>query len=210
MRNGESTCGFAGDSARAPRGATTSSAAGETDDVEVVAVDPLDEPPAEALDRVRAGSPLPLPARDVRLDDCSGESTRNVTSVSSCATTSSSAAEQADAGDDRVRAAGQLVEHVRRRRRVGGLAVDATVERTVVSTPSVTRPSRWTERALPSACARTSSAGSASGGSSSTYSGATTSNGIRELLEDRAPLRARGRERQTRGSSREVPADLDV
>src|SRR5262245_54156207 len=40
----------------------------ETDDVEVVAFDPLDEAAAEPLDRVRAGPPLPLAARDVRRD----------------------------------------------------------------------------------------------------------------------------------------------
>ena len=39
------------------------------DDVEVVALDALDEAAAEALDRVRAGAPLPLAARDVRGDE---------------------------------------------------------------------------------------------------------------------------------------------
>ena len=38
---------------------------GKPDDVEVVTLDPLDEAAAEALDRVGAGTPLPLPARRV-------------------------------------------------------------------------------------------------------------------------------------------------
>ena len=42
--------------------------AGKADDVQVVALDALDEPATKALDRVRAGPPLPLAARDVRGD----------------------------------------------------------------------------------------------------------------------------------------------
>ena len=39
--------------------------AGKPDDVQVVALDPLDERRAEPLDRVGAGAPLPLAARQV-------------------------------------------------------------------------------------------------------------------------------------------------
>ena len=46
----------------------SSSARREADDVQVVAVDPLDEAAAETLDRVAAGAALPLAARDVALE----------------------------------------------------------------------------------------------------------------------------------------------
>src|SRR4249920_2507225 len=45
--------------------------------------------------------------------------------------------------------------------------------------PSVMVPSAWTDRALPSAWSRTRATGSASGGSCSTYEGATAVNGMR-------------------------------
>ena len=41
----------------------------KADDVEIVALDSLDEAAAEALDRVRAGPPLPLAARHVLGDE---------------------------------------------------------------------------------------------------------------------------------------------
>ena len=41
---------------------------GQADDVQVVALDPLDEARAEALDRVPAGATLPLAAREVVRD----------------------------------------------------------------------------------------------------------------------------------------------
>src|SRR4051812_8872791 len=42
---------------------------GEADDVEVITLDALDENAAAALDRVTAGAPLPLLAREVPVDD---------------------------------------------------------------------------------------------------------------------------------------------
>ena len=43
----------------------------EPHDVQVVALDPLDEPSAEPLDRVPAGAALPLPALEVRRQELS-------------------------------------------------------------------------------------------------------------------------------------------
>ena len=45
----------------------------QPDDVEVVALDALDEAAAEALDRVRPRAALPLAAREVRVDDAPAE-----------------------------------------------------------------------------------------------------------------------------------------
>ena len=45
----------------------------EPDDVQIVALDPLDETSAEPLDRVPAGPALPLPALQVRRDELVGE-----------------------------------------------------------------------------------------------------------------------------------------
>ncbi len=42
----------------------------QADDVQVVALDTLDERCAAALNRVGAGAALPLPGRDVRVDLC--------------------------------------------------------------------------------------------------------------------------------------------
>jgi hypothetical protein len=141
--------------------------AGEPDDVEVVAVDALDEAPAEALDGVRTGAPLPLAAIQVRvqnvvLERSEGDVRRRVVEDIVVA------AEQAHARDDGMRPAGELAKDSLGVVTIGALPKTRPSRSTVVSTPSVTRPSRWTERAFPSAWRRTSSTASASGGSSST------------------------------------------
>ena len=61
----------------------TSSAAGKADDVEVVALDPLDEAGAEALDRVGAGALAPLLAARCSAAMSRGVSARKVTASSS-------------------------------------------------------------------------------------------------------------------------------
>ena len=90
--------------------------AGEPDDVEVVALDPLDEPAAEPLDRVAAGAPLPLAARDVA-PTAASSSGRNVTTVSRVVDHLAGRRDQAEPGQDRVRAARELAQHRARRRR---------------------------------------------------------------------------------------------
>ena len=79
---------------------------------------------------------------------------------------------------------------------------------TAVSTPSVTRPSAWTERAFPSACARTSSLGLEPRRVVLDVVGRDDLEGDGELLEDRPPLRrGRGEDEAVR-SSAEVPPEL--
>ena len=152
----------------------TSSATGQADDVEVVALDPLDESGALPLDRVAARASLPLPARhvpgDVARRQLAERDARHL-----AVHLLPRRREQRQAGDDFVRPAGQALEHLLGRLRACGLAVDAPVEQTTsVSQPSTGRPSASasTDCALPSACATGSS-------SVSSYRGATMSNGIR-------------------------------
>ena len=81
--------------------------AGQPDDVEVVAVDPRDEAGTEALDRVAAGAPVPLAVCDVGVDLRLGEpAERDV--GDGVLDDGEAGAEQAEARDDEVGAAGEL------------------------------------------------------------------------------------------------------
>ena len=116
---------------------------------EVVAVDALDEASAEALDRIRAGAPLPLPATDIRLDGV-GERSRKVTCVVAREHVLTRS-EQAETGDDGMRATCELAEHGRRVLRARGLPVDTAVEDDGRIDAQRDPASACTERALPSA-----------------------------------------------------------
>src|SRR5688572_27935623 len=84
----------------------------QTDDVEVVAFDPLDETAAEALDRIRAGTALPLPAREIRLDELGRERPEGH-SGPLVAHQLEGGAEQAQPRNDGVRATGEGRQHAR-------------------------------------------------------------------------------------------------
>ena len=90
----------------------------QADDVQVVAVDPLDEAGAEALDRVARprGPPTRRPRRSVASSP--RVSGRNVTSVVTVCSSSHASRPQAEPRDDLVRPAGERREH---RSRLGGV-----------------------------------------------------------------------------------------
>ena len=104
--------------------------AGKPDDVEVVALDPLDEAAAEALDRVRAGASLPLAARDVRAraSSSASEPERDVGRARARRTSSPAPSRQTPETTVCVRPESSC-EHPRAPRRASaGFAVDAAVE----------------------------------------------------------------------------------
>src|ERR671911_1852309 len=97
------------------------------DDVQVIALDPLDERAAPPLDRVGARPSLPLSVREMarelpRRQLPEGDVRRLVLDHLPARR------DQAEAGHHGVRLAGQLLEHPLRVGRVGGLAVHAAVE----------------------------------------------------------------------------------
>ncbi len=100
---------------------------GQTDDVEVVAVDPRDEAATEALDRVAAGATLPLPAVEVQLELGSGDGAKRHLRHR-VLDDGESRAEQAEAGDDGMGATVELAQHRACIGSIGGLRVDAAVE----------------------------------------------------------------------------------
>src|SRR5580700_10098733 len=61
-------CELAVDAGKMPCKEPDEQGTGQADDVQIVAVDPLDETGAETLDRVGAGSPLPLACCQIALD----------------------------------------------------------------------------------------------------------------------------------------------
>ena len=105
MRNAESTCGVCRSFGAWRSRTRDEERAREPDDVEVVAVDPLDEAAAEALDRVRAGAALPLPARDVGGDRLCCQKPEGHIGQLVRDDHVLVGAEQAEPGDDGVRAA---------------------------------------------------------------------------------------------------------
>src|SRR5262245_5391213 len=99
----------------------------ESDDVQVVALEPLDEAAAETLDGIRAGPPLPLATRDVRAHRLGRE--RPEGDIGALVGDDVLArAEEAEPRDDRVRPPAELLQHARGVGRVARLAVDPAVE----------------------------------------------------------------------------------
>ena len=168
--------------------------AGKPDDVQVVAVDPLDETAAQSLDRVRTGAPLPLPALEVRRRPSPARAAEchvgDLVADESWSGPSRQRPETTVWFGRRARAASA------RRRRVGRLAVERPSRTTAVSTPSVTRPSVCTERAFPF-CVRADELGRLEPRRVVLDVGGARPRTGSELLEDRPPLR-RGRREDER------------
>src|SRR5581483_7959252 len=96
----------------------------QADHVEVVAVDPLDERGADALDRIGAGAALPLAGRDVGRDVARVERPEH-DARDLVLDLLPGRGPQTQPGDDLVRLAAERVEHRRRILRPRRLAVDA-------------------------------------------------------------------------------------
>ena len=187
----------------------------QADDVQVVALDPLDERRAAALDRVAARASLPLAVREVVRELARRQLAEGDAASTSCSTTS-----QPGVSRQRPETTTCVLPDSRSSIRsasaaFGRLAEDRAVERRrrCRRRARAGRPRRAaTERALPRACSRTSSTGV----------------GVRrvvllvvrrddverdpELLEDRAPLRARRGEqdRRRRRASSPLPRLPDL
>src|SRR6266508_6626 len=98
---------------------------GETDHVQVVAFDPLDERGAESLDRVRARAVLPFARRDVRSEIASRQGPERDTG-DLVVKLLPAGGDEAEPRDDLVCRAGQRPEHLGSVLGAGSLAVDAT------------------------------------------------------------------------------------
>ena len=191
MRSRESTCVFAAALAHAPRGARRGARPG--------ARRRSGSRPRCARRAGRRGPgsrsrPRGPPTRRSPRSAATSSATsgRKVTSVALVARHVLAGAEQADAGDHRVRASRELARaSAPRRPRPGGLAVDRPSSTTVVSTPSVSRPSR----VRPSAPCPLRAPDELDGvGIRRVVLGVVGRDdleGDRELLEDRPPLRRR-------------------
>ena len=172
-----------------------------------------DEPGSEALDRIAPGAPAPLLRLEVRLDLGRGERAERHRR-SSLLDDREAVAEEAEARDApgacgrRARPAWRARRRGRPPCRRGGRRGGRSCRRR-----ASTAPSACTDRALPSAWSRTSVTGSASGGSCSTYDGATAVNGIRSCSriarrcgDVEARTSALGREQ----AATEVPPELGL
>ena len=154
----------------------------EADDVQVVAVDPLDEAGAEALDRVRAGAALPL-ARSRRTRRVARRRARGRSRAStSCSTLLPRRASSRQRPETTSCVA--PAERVEHRRGLGGvrrLAETRAVadDRRVDAEHRAAAASPATERAFPARARARARAGRRRAGRPPRSRGATTSNGIR-------------------------------
>src|SRR5436189_225416 len=100
---------------------------GQADDIQVVPLDRPDERCAPSLDRVRAGAPLPLAGGEVGRE----VARRQLAERDARALVLDffpARGQEAKAGHDDVRLAGELLEHLLRLRRIGRLAEDLTLQ----------------------------------------------------------------------------------
>src|SRR5512132_2247873 len=177
----------------------------QPDDVQVVAVDPLDERRAEALDRIATRTLPPLFADDVKAElarrQCPKRDARHgVTQLLP------RRRQQAEPGDDLVRLAGKLLQHRFGLRFVTRLAVDAAVEHDLGVHPEH-RPiagdsSHRARLALRMALDLRSRIRT---GQLLVVSRDNRLEWNRQLLQDRAPLRRSRREQERRGGRRAHP-----
>ena len=168
----------------------------QADDVEVVALDPLDEARAEALDRVRAGASLPLAAATY-VATSRGVSVRNVTRVTSRPHSSHAGVTQAQPETTSCVRPESAFEHLRRIALVARLAEQTPV----AAAPPCRRraragrpPRRRPTAPSPRACSTRIDAGLL------LVVGRDDVERDPQLLEDRPPLRRRRREDQRRAS----------